>query len=653
MRLLRLKVANFRQYADEQDIEFAADDVRNVTVVHGINGAGKTSLFYALNWAFFGDAVVDDNARLVSKATLTDVAPGERFVTSVQVEFEHNGAKYVGVRSIDVEKRSPEPSDFHTDAPTFSLTRTGPDGRSREVRAPREELNGILPESVRSYFFFDGERIDQFARPENAAQVKTAVMSVLRVELLDQAIRHLRATASSYEEELKRHVAGTPLADLIEKRRQVVERLQKSQQEVDDLEAEIKAADRRIATIEDDLALFAESRPLIARKGELDGTITELERERAQLFARLGVAIQRGAFLAAAPAVDQAMQLLEEKREKGQIPSGIRETLVEDLLAQERCICGRSLAEGEPAREQILSLKQGLFSQRLEDAVMAAAARLRLAANQRGEVADALRELLAEEASLHDSLHESIEERSEIEKQLGQIKEDEIEGLMAKRADHRKKQQDLIGRRGAALQRVATLEEEAEDLQKHIAKAEVSETRASDIQRRLDLTRRSELAVKRARAEFADEMRAHIQEEARAIFRRLIWKDAQWQDIRLDDDYQLDVIDRFGFPALADLSAGERQVLSLAFIVGMAEIAEQAVGAEAPLVMDTPFGRLSTQHRLNIIKEIPTLTRQLVLFVTDEELRKETRGELEPKIGAEYHLEFDQLTGTTTIEATV
>lgn len=645
-----MRVENFRQYAGEQEIEFSADADRNVTVVHGINGAGKTSLFYALNWAFFGDAVVDDTDRLISKATLADAAAGERFVTSVQVDFEHDGGKYVGVRSIDVEKRSPDAADFHADAPIFTLTRTGPDGQSKEVRVPREELNSILPESVRTYFFFDGERIDQFARPENAAQVKTAVMSVLRVELLDQAIKHLRATASSYDDELKRHVSGTPLADLIEKREQVVDRTQKSQEEVDDLEAEIRAAQRRIAEIEDNLALFNESRPLIARKGELDGAIHELEREQTQLFTRLVGAVQRGTLLAAAPAVDQAVQLLEEKREKGQIPSGIRETLVEDLLAQGRCICGRSLAEGEPAREQILNLKQGLFSQRLEDAVMSAAARLRIAASQRDEVAESLRELLSEEASLHDSLHEAIEERSEIEKQLGQIKEEEIEGLMAKRTDFRKKHDDLIGRRGAAIERVKRLEEEADELQKDITKAEVSESRASDVQKRLDLTRRAELAVKRVRAEFADEMRAHIQDEARAIFRRLIWKETQWQDIRLDDDYQLDVIDRFGSRALADLSAGERQVLSLAFIVGMAEIAEQAVDAEAPLVMDTPFGRLSTQHRLNIIKEIPALTRQLVLFVTDEELREDTRSELEPKIGAEYRLDFDQLTGTTTIE---
>jgi DNA sulfur modification protein DndD len=96
------------------------------------------------------------------------------------------------------------------------------------------------------------------------------------------------------------------------------------------------------------------------------------------------------------------------------------------------------------------------------------------------------------------------------------------------------------------------------------------------------------------------------------------------------------VIDRYGKPARPELSAGERQVLSLSFITAMAQVSEE----EAPLVMDTPFGRLSSDHRNNITKKLPELTSQLLLFVTDEELRDEARQNLEERIGAEYRLGF-------------
>ena len=43
------------------------------------------------------------------------------------------------------------------------------------------------------------------------------------------------------------------------------------------------------------------------------------------------------------------------------------------------------------------------------------------------------------------------------------------------------------------------------------------------------------------------------------------------------------------------------------------------------------------------------LADQLVLFVTDEELRDQARKNLEPRIGAEYRLEFDHQTSCTEI----
>lgn len=52
MKLERIILENFRQYFGQQKLNFAKEREKNVTVIHGINGAGKTSLFLALNWCF-------------------------------------------------------------------------------------------------------------------------------------------------------------------------------------------------------------------------------------------------------------------------------------------------------------------------------------------------------------------------------------------------------------------------------------------------------------------------------------------------------------------------------------------------------------------------------------------------------------------------
>ncbi len=145
---------------------------------------------------------------------------------------------------------------------------------------------------------------------------------------------------------------------------------------------------------------------------------------------------------------------------------------------------------------------------------------------------------------------------------------------------------------------------------------------------------------------FADDMREKIKIKTKEIFRSLVWKESHFQDIELGSDYNLEVIDRYGLPARPELSAGERQVLSLSFITAMSRVSEE----EAPLVMDTPFGRLSSQHRNSITEYLPKLADQLVLFVTDEELRDQARENLVPRIGAEYNLLFDPRFSCTTIE---
>ncbi|MFW6030852.1 MAG: AAA family ATPase [Halanaerobiales bacterium] len=53
MKLKSIEVSNFKQYYGKQRIEFAGneEDLKNVTVIYGENGRGKTSLYRALMFA--------------------------------------------------------------------------------------------------------------------------------------------------------------------------------------------------------------------------------------------------------------------------------------------------------------------------------------------------------------------------------------------------------------------------------------------------------------------------------------------------------------------------------------------------------------------------------------------------------------------------
>ena len=130
-----------------------------------------------------------------------------------------------------------------------------------------------------------------------------------------------------------------------------------------------------------------------------------------------------------------------------------------------------------------------------------------------------------------------------------------------------------------------------------MGRTETKSTAASRDKRRYQLSYRARIAAEDLLKRFAEEMRTRIQDETNGIFRSLIWKAKQFESVKISEEYRLDVIDRYGASAIRELSAGERQVLSLAFIVAMSKVTEE----EAPLVIDTPFGRIlrnsPSEHR--------------------------------------------------------
>ena len=86
------------------------------------------------------------------------------------------------------------------------------------------------------------------------------------------------------------------------------------------------------------------------------------------------------------------------------------------------------------------------------------------------------------------------------------------------------------------------------------------------------------------------------------------------------------------------LSAGERQLLAIALLWGMAK----ASGRPLPTAIDTPLGRLDTHHRLHLVERyLPFASHQVLLLSTDEEIAGEYLERLRPWIGRSYKLAYD------------
>ncbi|HNP87517.1 MAG TPA: AAA family ATPase [Kouleothrix sp.] len=643
MKLERIALTNFRQYFGEQLVRFSQDAERNVTVFHGVNGAGKTSLFAALNWCLYGEGV-EGIGQIISKEAVLRAEVGEEVRTKVVVTFIHEGQRYVASRQLKGMKQ-PDGSVREKPDIEFLLMRTRYDGQSVRVDNAIGTMNAILPANVRTYFLFDGEKIETFARPESADEVRYAVYGVLNLKVLENARDHLGKVARDLRTEL-RSLASGELKALVAKDVELRQQETDLAARQDNLKKEIAAAKKHDEEVNQQLRNLDAVQALQKQYDLYTAQMQERDLDFKGLVNRIRDQASQGYIALIGNAIAKAQAILDEKRQRGEIPSNIRQQFVQDLLDRKMCICGRSFAEHDEAHIHLLKLLGSAVPSSLENNVLTTSGILRSLPERGADIVRVLNDAMVEKVRLEQTMDRLYAERDDIKQQMDDSDHSEASMLSKKRAEFKAdmdKYQEEDIRVGMQLE---DLRKKIVELEKQISLARKSEVREQLLSHKIELAQHSSEIIDTVYKSFAEEKRQQIEQRAREIFQSLAWKGGHFSEVRLSKEYQLDVIDRYGLPARSDLSAGERQVLSLSFIAAMAGVAER----EAPLVMDTPFGRLSSAHRESITARIPELATQLVLFVTDEELRDQALENLRPRIGAEYVLHFDPNTSCTIIE---
>ena len=634
MILTRLRMRNFRQYRGDHDLRFAASPDKNVTIIEGPNGAGKSGIFIALNWCLYGESG-GDRGELLHKGDL------EERRGYVEVHFRHDGRQYIARRELTGSGVSAIASELRLDS-------LEPGGRVKTLPDPTGRLNSILPSDARRYFFFDGEKIDEMSRPGHEAEVSDAVRSVLNLKVLERAVDHLRKVERRLSRDARQHAAVSEReTGLIELAETVSDRIVNLRDQKQSSQQRIREAKDRLSTVRKRIQALEEVREIAEREQLLEREIVRLEEERADSTASLMRELPRAGVALASGALANANRILDEKRARGEIPSNIRQHLIDDLLAAGQCICDRNLDDG--ALDALKRRRSGAVSDDLEEAVQIATGRIKSLADSDSEELAELKHLLHRRGLL-------IDEEDGIRRGLGELRErlrnsysDDVTELEAERTAIEDELGELHYEAGRCDTEIAAALAEREEIRDQLLKLETTDKDARRLKRKYELARDAGAAAEELLERCRAHVRSEIESESDRIFKELIWKRDHFERVEISEDYAVDVVDRFGRSALKELSAGERQVLSLALIVAIAEVADH----EAPLVIDTPFGRISKDVQAHLTERLPRTAGQLVLLITDHELDPAARDLLSDHVGAEYGLIFDDSESVTTIlEAT-
>jgi len=646
MKLTSIKLCNFRSfYHTTPEIILAGGDVLNTTLIHGSNGAGKTSILNAFTWVLYEkfSAAFASTGQLVNKRAIAEAEANSPIECWVEVGWEHEGNRYRATRSCKVYKNS---SDFVEIGKTqLKIQVAGDDGKWYfPLQQAEDIINNILPASLHQYFFFDGERIEEIVRSDQKAEIAEAIKIFLGVEVINRSINHLGDAKKSLENELK-SIGDIQTKQLLQQQQSgekeianITKRQEEIQQELTYQQTFKKDISNRLRELSISQEREEKRQKLIAQnvvsREELNKTKTELKK----------IISKQGYTVLLLETIARFREIIFRLKYRGELAAGISQEFLNDLLNSKRCICGMELEDGNYCHENVKTLLNRAGSSNVEETII----RLNAQVDDMDKRGKSFWEYVDREQSRINQFRQTI---SQNESELDTIQEvlrkdpnEEISSLQKRLDEIERKVDELNREQGANKQNISHWQINVDNLVKQIAKQQLNEDKQLLAQRRINATQEAIERLSEVKNRQENQFRCQLEKRVQEIFTEISFTP---YIPKISQKYELTLVENTtGVEASVAASTGENQILSLSFIASIIDKVREwsekrkimlvPDSSTFPIVMDSPFGSLDANSRRRIARVIPQLANQLIVLVTKTQWRVEVEDEIRKRTGQEY-----------------
>lgn len=645
----KLTLHNFGVYGGRHEIELTPTDPNKpITLFGGLNGGGKTTFLDALLLVLYGKFAKCSNRNNLSydeylrKSINRQVS--EKDGAAIELSFRHRQSNIE--ESVKVTRSWRATGKSIREAVTvYRNDQIDPECTERWY----EFIEELIPSRIANLFFFDGEKIEDLASPEQAADLlRTGINALLGLDLIETLERDLKVverrrkgrlgTTEDQEKLLKLNEELDSLAkqqadicqqkascqsclDQLDKDRRALEQSYKDEGgDLFDQRIEITAAHERatrdlITTHDRMREIAAGDAPLLLVEDLLHQAYDQCVKDKEIL------------------ANAQSLELLERRDRELLDYMGDTDTnkKVQDRIA-EFLVADRDKRRSNGTQDALIGIDPEALGV--------------LRTGQLAETRQSIDDLIAHASRLEgdiaklDRRLESIPDPAGLAGISSALKENEKLSLIA---EHKLK--EFGEKRDQSAIAIEKKQSEIDNILDANIRSQFANETSARVISQTEATR-SLLTVYRSRMSARHVRR--LEQLVLESYQLLMRKQSLIADIRIDAksfEPSLYAANREQVP-LDRLSAGERQLLAVAILWGLSK----ASGRSLPTVIDTPLGRLDGTHRENLVSSyFPAASHQVILLSTDKEIDEQYYSKLSPSLGREYSIEYDENTQSSIV----
>lgn len=624
---------------------------RNITLIGGLNGRGKTTLHDAVLLALYGKQAlkyIQEKEKSYEKLLLDHInkhATDDETYVAVTLVLEDETEIRI--------KRTWKARGKKVDQQTI----VEKNGIADKYLGDNWNyyIEEILPFGIARFFFFNNEKITQLADDSSFEQIKSSIKSAIGVSTIEKTIKHIDEVIRRKKSALKSFETSELNQEYQEVEREISEidqRLEDAQRELNKLELQCQKLAIQIEAKENEF--WSSGGDLSRNRDAIKAEMNRISYVAEQIQQKI---LQLASSAATPLALCKELVVQSYNEEQEQLKGDVKrhtDTVVNDSYQR---VINRLNQSHLPL--EVLDLVKQIISDELKGHISEAVRENRISMSPVSlmlyeklisdffpgisqKITDLVSSSDAQEAEymsldahlgaaddktlamqLYEAL-KSIEKDKALADADYQRKLDSIESM-------RRQREMLVGKRIRLIKGMAEKENTNDDNMRIIKYAAMSIETLTEFKKRLQ-----------------KEKVERLSNTATKCFQTLVEKNSLAKKIDIDPE-TLDVtiigVDENEL-LKSQLSAGEQQMFAVAIVWALA----LSSGYKAPVIVDTPMARLDSSHRTNFVtKYLPAASSQVMVLSTDEEIYGRYLDMIREKVVDYYTLLYREEESCTSI----